>query len=52
VVVGAAIQAFHEPFASTHGYAAMWPVIGLPVLASALLLRPLQPRGEAAAAAG
>jgi MFS family permease len=48
VVVGAAIDALHGQLASTHGYAAMWPVIGLPVLASLVFLRNLQPRGEAA----
>jgi len=51
IVVGAAIEAFRGPLASTHGYAAMWPVIGIPVLASLLLLRRLEPRGEAAAVA-
>jgi MFS family permease len=48
VVVGAAIQAFRGELASTHGYAAMWPVIGIPVLASLFFLRNLEPRGEAA----
>ena len=41
IVVGAVIQAFHGVLGSTHGYAAMWPVIGAPVLASVLLLRRL-----------
>ena len=44
VVVGAVIQAFRQPLDSTHGYAAMWPVIGVPVLLSLLLLRRLEPR--------
>jgi MFS family permease len=50
IVVGAAIQAFRSDFGSTHGYAAMWPVIGIPVLASLLLLRALDARPEAASA--
>jgi hypothetical protein len=50
VVVGAAIDGLHGQLASTHGYAAMWPVIGIPVLASLVFLRRLQPRGEAASA--
>jgi hypothetical protein len=29
-------------FGSTHGYASMWLVIGLPVLLAALLLKPLE----------
>jgi MFS family permease len=48
IVVGAAIGAFHDQLEATHGYAAMWPVIGVPVLVSVLFLRTLQPRGEAA----
>ena len=48
IAVGAAIQAFHGQLSSTHGYAAMWPVIAIPVLASAFFLRTLQPGGEAA----
>ena len=51
IVVGATIGAFHGELSSTHGYAAMWPVIGIPVLASVLLLRRLEPHGQAAAAA-
>jgi MFS family permease len=39
VVVGAVIEAFRHTFPSTHGYAAMWPTVGLPVLLSVLLLR-------------
>jgi predicted MFS family arabinose efflux permease len=38
LVVGAAIQALRDPLASTHGYAAMWPVLGVPVLISIPLL--------------
>jgi MFS family permease len=49
IAVGVAVGALHGQFSSTHGYAAMWPVIGIPVLASLLFLRRLQPRGEAAA---
>jgi MFS family permease len=52
IVVGAAIGLFHSEFGATHGYAAMWPVIGIPVLASVFLLRAIEPRGEAAAAEG
>jgi MFS family permease len=44
VVVGVVIQAFRQPLGSTHGYAAMWPVIGVPVLLTFLLLRMLEPR--------
>jgi hypothetical protein len=29
-------------FGSTHGYAAMWPVIGIPVLLAAFLLARLE----------
>jgi len=43
IAVGAAIGASHEVFASTHGYGALWPVIGLPVLVAAFLLRRLEP---------
>jgi MFS family permease len=39
IVVGAAIQGLGGVFDATHGYAAMWPVIAIPVLASALVLR-------------
>jgi MFS family permease len=48
IAVGVAVGAFHSQFSSTNGYAVMWPVIGIPVLASLLFLRTLQPRGEAA----
>jgi len=50
IAVGTAVGAFHSQLPSTHGYAAMWPVIGIPVLASLLFLRRLQPRREAAPA--
>jgi len=50
IAVGAAIGAFHGELASTHGYAAMWPVIAIPVLVSTLILRTLEPGGEAAPA--
>jgi MFS family permease len=39
VAVGAAVGAFSSVLSSTSGYAVMWPTIGLPVLASLLLLR-------------
>ena len=52
IAVGAAIGAFQGQFGSTHGYAVMWPVIGIPVLASLLFLRKLQPGHEAAYATG
>jgi MFS family permease len=48
IAVGVAVAALQGQLSSTHGYAAMWPVIGIPVLASLLFLRTLQPRGEAA----
>jgi MFS family permease len=44
IVVGAAIEVLHGPLAATHGYAAMWPVIGLPVLLSLPLLGTLKRR--------
>ena len=44
IVVGAAIGASRSLFNSTHGYAAMWPVIGLPVLLAAFLLNMLETR--------
>src|SRR5262249_1712819 len=50
VVVGAAIQIFHNSLGSTHGYAAMWPVIGVPVLLSLPLLGKLKERRGRAAA--
>jgi MFS family permease len=51
VVVGAAIAAFPGLFPATHGYAAMWPVIAVPVLASVLVLRPLEACADASPAA-
>ena len=48
IAVGVTVGALHSQFSSTHGYAAMWPVIGIPVLVSLFFLRTLQPRGEAA----
>jgi MFS family permease len=50
IVVGTAIGAFQDVFPSTNGYAAMWPVIAVPVLASVLVLGLLQPRRHAKAA--
>jgi hypothetical protein len=44
IVVGVAIEIFSSSLGSTHGYAAMWPVIGIPVLLSLLLLRLLKDR--------
>ncbi|HEX7082852.1 MAG TPA: MFS transporter [Gaiellaceae bacterium] len=38
IAVGAAVDAARHTLTSTHGYAAMWLVIGVPVLASVLLL--------------
>jgi SP family sugar:H+ symporter-like MFS transporter len=38
IAVGAAVDAARHTLTSTHGYAAMWLVIGAPVLASVLLL--------------
>jgi MFS family permease len=42
IAVGAAIGISEPLFTSTHGYASMWPVIGLPVLLAAFLLKPLE----------
>jgi hypothetical protein len=42
IVVGAAVGISEPLFTSTHGYASMWPVIGLPVLVAAFLLKPLE----------
>jgi MFS family permease len=42
IAVGAAIGLFQPLFQSTNGYAAMWPLIGIPVLLAALLLKPLE----------
>jgi MFS family permease len=44
IAVGAAIEMSAGTLSSTHGYAAMWPVIGIPVLASLVLLRILDER--------
>ena len=42
IAVGAAVGVSQPVFGSTHGYASMWPVIGLPVLLAAILLKPLE----------
>ena len=42
IAVGVAIGISEPLFTSTHGYASMWPVIGLPVLLAAFLLKPLE----------
>jgi MFS family permease len=44
VAVGAAVELARHVLGSTHGYAAMWPVIGLPVLASVPVLRRIPDR--------
>jgi MFS family permease len=44
IAVGAAIEISAGTLGATHGYAAMWPVIGIPVLASLVLLRLLDER--------
>ena len=41
VAVGVAIGIAEPLFESTRGYGVMWPVIGLPVLLAAYLLKPL-----------
>src|SRR5262245_46352125 len=47
VAVGAAIGISEPLFESTQGYGVMWPVIGVPVLLAAILLKPLEEaRGE------
>jgi MFS family permease len=43
VVVGAVIGLSRPAFESTHGYASMWLVIGVPVVLAAILLRRLEP---------
>jgi MFS family permease len=43
LAVGAAIGASRSLFSATNGYAAMWPIIALPVLLAAVLLKPLDP---------
>jgi len=50
IVVGATIELFHGSLPATDGYAAMWPVVGIPVLATLPLLRTLERRGEPATA--
>jgi MFS family permease len=42
VAVGAAVGLLEPVFESTNGYAAMWLVIGIPVLIAAILLKPLE----------
>jgi MFS family permease len=44
VLVGQAVGLFTTTLPSTHGYAAMWPAIGIPVLLSIPLLRKLRNR--------
>jgi MFS family permease len=46
LVVGFAVDRSTSLFSATHGYAAMWPVIGLAVLISVPLLRRLEPQGS------
>jgi MFS family permease len=41
IVVGVAIELFRADFSATHGYAVLWLVIAIPVLASSLILRML-----------
>jgi MFS family permease len=43
VVVGAVVGISRSVFNSTHGYASMWLVIGVPVVLAAVLLRRLEP---------
>jgi maltose/moltooligosaccharide transporter len=52
IAVGAAIGVFGGALPATHGYAAMWPVIGIPVLASIPLLNAMHPRRRAALVSG
>jgi MFS family permease len=42
IAVGAVVGLSQPLFASTHGYASMWPVIGLPVLLAGFILQPLE----------
>jgi MFS family permease len=42
IAVGTAIGVTQPVFESTHGYASMWLVIGLPVLLAPFLLKPLE----------
>jgi MFS family permease len=44
IAVGAAVGVSEPLFESTQGYAGMWPVIGVPVLLAAILLKPLADR--------
>lgn len=48
IAVGVAIGISEPLFTSTHGYASMWPIIGLPVLLAALLLKRLARSGVTA----
>src|SRR5262249_24231220 len=42
IVVGAAVSVSQGVLESTHGYAVMWLIIGVPVLIAAALLKPLE----------
>ncbi|HVW79802.1 MAG TPA: MFS transporter [Mycobacteriales bacterium] len=44
VLVGAAVSATSSSLSATHGYAAMWPMIGVPMLVSLALLHLLRDR--------
>jgi MFS family permease len=44
VLVGAAVSAANSTLTATHGYAIMWPMIGVPMLGSLALLRLLHGR--------
>jgi len=48
IVVGLTIELFHGSLPATDGYAAMWPVVGIPVLLTLPLLRALERKGEPA----
>ena len=52
IAVGGAIELFRGEFAATDGYAVMWLVIGIPVLATLPLLRALERKGEPATLGG
>lgn len=41
IAVGVAVGVSRPVFSSTHGYASMWLVVGLPLLLAAILLKPL-----------
>jgi MFS family permease len=45
IAVGVAVGVSRPVFSSTHGYASMWLVVGLPLLLAAILLRPLETGG-------